>query len=214
MRYRLAIFDFDGTLADSFSWFSRVVNDVADRYRFKRIDPHELDLLRTMDARTLVRRQGVARWKIPFIANHLRRRKSKELDQIRLFDGVDDMLARLSDADIALALVSSNSEPNIRAILGADIARRFHYYECGASLFGKAARFGKVLRRSATAASEAICIGDEIRDLDAAHRQGIAFGAVTWGYTAPDALIAHSPAVVFRSVGEIADRLVTWRLNL
>lgn len=29
MRYRLAIFDFDGTLADSFPWFATVVNDVA-----------------------------------------------------------------------------------------------------------------------------------------------------------------------------------------
>ena len=209
MRYRLAIFDFDGTLADSFPWFSRVVNDVADRYRFKRIEPHEFDLLRTMDARTLMRRQGVAPWKIPFIANHVRRRKAKELDQTRLFDGVGDMLARLSDAEIKLALVSSNSEPNIRAILGVEMAQRFHYYECGASLFGKAARFGKVLARSATAASDAICIGDEIRDLEAARRQSIAFGAVTWGYTAPDALIARSPDMVFRSVGEIAARLVS-----
>jgi phosphoglycolate phosphatase len=209
MRYRLAIFDFDGTLADSFSWFSRVVNDVADRYRFKRIEPHEFDLLRTMDARALMRRQGVAAWKVPFIANHVRRRKAKELDQTRLFDGVGDMLARLSEANIALALVSSNSEQNIRAILGVDLAQRFHYYECGASLFGKAARFSKVLRRSTTAASEAICIGDEIRDLDAARRQGIAFGAVTWGYTAADALITRSPDVVFRSVGEIGDRFLS-----
>lgn len=30
MRYRLAIFDFDGTLADSFSWFLGVVNRLAD----------------------------------------------------------------------------------------------------------------------------------------------------------------------------------------
>ena len=36
--YRLVIFDLDGTLADLFPWFSRVLNDVADRYRFKRVD--------------------------------------------------------------------------------------------------------------------------------------------------------------------------------
>jgi phosphoglycolate phosphatase len=117
------------------------------------------------------------------------------------------MLSRLSDAGIGLALVSSNSERNICAILGTEIARRFHYYECGVSLFGKSSRFGKVLRRSGTLARDAICIGDEIRDLDAARRQGIAFGAVTWGYTAPDGLIARSPDVVFRSVDEIANRL-------
>jgi phosphoglycolate phosphatase len=207
MQYRLVIFDFDGTLADSFPWFSRVVNDVADRYRFKRIEPHEFDVLRALDARALMRRQGVAPWKVPFIAHHMRRRKWKELDQIRLFDGVGPMLARLSVADIDLALVSSDSEQNIRAVLGADLAQRFQFYECGVSLFGKASRFGRVLRRSKVPAHDAICVGDEIRDLDAARRQGIAFGAVTWGYTAPDALMAQSPDIVFQSVDEIADRL-------
>lgn len=207
MRYRLVIFDFDGTLADLFPWFSRVVNDIADRYRFKRVEPHEIDALRTMSARELMHRQGVAAWKMPFIARHVRQRKSKELDQTRLFDGVNQMLARLSDADIGLALVSSNSERNVRAVLGAEIANRFRFYECGVSMFGKSSRYGRVLRRSGTPARDAICIGDEIRDLEAARRQGIAFGAVTWGYTAPDALIAHAPDVVFRSVGEIADHL-------
>ncbi len=40
--YRLVVFDFDGTLADSFPWFARVINDVADRYRFARIAPDEV----------------------------------------------------------------------------------------------------------------------------------------------------------------------------
>lgn len=211
MHYRLVIFDFDGTLADSFPWFSRVINDVADRYRFKRVSPHEVETLRTMDARQLMRYLGVPAWKMPFIAHHMRARKSRELDQTRLFDGVDRMLRRLSDSDIALALVSSNSEANVRAILGAENVSLIRYYECGASLLGKSSRFRRVLRRSGTQAREAICIGDEIRDLEAAQREGIDFGAVTWGYAAPGALLAHAPATWFRSVGEIADQLVRQR---
>jgi phosphoglycolate phosphatase len=207
MRYQLVIFDFDGTLADSYPWFSRVINDVADRYRFKRVEAHEAEVLRTMDARALMRYLGVPAWKLPFIAHHMRKRKSKELDQTRLFDGVDRMLRRLADATITLALVSSNSESNVRAILGAENASMIRYYECGASLLGKSSRFRRVLRRSDTQARDAICIGDEIRDLEAAQKEGIAFGAVTWGYTTAEALIARSPSMVFHSVDEIADRL-------
>jgi phosphoglycolate phosphatase len=207
MRYRLVIFDLDGTLADSFPWFSRVLNEVADRYRFKRVEPHEIDALRTMDARALMRHFGIPAWKMPFIANHMRKRKSRELDQTRLFEGVDRMLQDLSDAGITLALVSSNSEANCRAILGAENARLIRYYECGASLFGKSAFFRRVLRKSGMPAREAICIGDEIRDLDAARKEGIDFGAVTWGYTAAESLTAREPTVVFRAVDEIAGRL-------
>lgn len=207
MRYRLVIFDFDGTLADSFPWFSSVINDIADRFGFRRVEPHEVDALRTMDARALMRHLGVPAWKMPFIANYVRKRKSQELDQTRLFDGVEAMLQRLADAEIALALVSSNLESNVRAILGAENARLIRTYECGASLFGKAARFRKVLRRSGTPARDAICIADEIRDFDAARKEGIAFGAVTWGYTKTEALLALSPTAIFHSVDEIADRL-------
>jgi phosphoglycolate phosphatase len=203
MRYQLVIFDFDGTLADSFPWFSRVINDVADRFHFNRVAEHEVELLRTMDVHQLMQHLGVPAWKMPFIVRHMRKRKSRELDQTRLFDGIDRMLRRLHDAGIVLAVVSSNSETNIHAIFGPDNASLIRYYECGASLMGKSACFRRVLRRSGVSAAHAICIGDEIRDHEAAEKAGIAFGAVSWGYTAPDTLTARAPAMVFRSVNEI-----------
>ena len=73
---------------------------------------------------------------MPFIANYMRKRKSQELGQTRLFGGVDRMLRELTDAGTALALVTSNSEPNARAILGADNANLIRTYECGVSMFG------------------------------------------------------------------------------
>ena len=44
MTYRLAIFDFDGTLADSFPWFLGVVNRLADEHGFLLFedDPYRL----------------------------------------------------------------------------------------------------------------------------------------------------------------------------
>ena len=45
--YRLVIFDFDGTLADSFPWVLRAMDDVADRFKFRRVREGELEELRT-----------------------------------------------------------------------------------------------------------------------------------------------------------------------
>ena len=42
MPYQLAIFDFDGTLADSSDWFLRNFDDMADRFGFRRIADAEL----------------------------------------------------------------------------------------------------------------------------------------------------------------------------
>ena len=207
MRYKLAIFDLDGTLVDSFPWFSSVLNDVADRYGFRRVEPHETESLRGLSATEMVRHLGVPAWKLPLIANHMRKRKGEALHGMKLFDGVEAMLRGLSDAGIKMALVSSDSERNVRATLGPELSALMSQFGCGASLSGKAAKFRQVLRANGIAAADAICIGDEIRDLEAARTAGIAFGAVSWGYTRPDALRARSPDEMFSGVGEIRARL-------
>lgn len=204
MGYKLIIFDFDGTLADSFPWFVRMVNRVADKYGFRRIEEAEIDLLRSYHARHLIRHLGIPVWKMPFIARHMKRLMAQEIHQIPLFDGIPELLRHLSERGVTLAMVSSNSVENVRRVLGPEIAALFRYYECGGSLFGKKAKFEKVLRLSGVAAEDALCIGDEIRDLEAARRAKIAFGAVTWGYTTAEALRAQAPTTVFASLDSIA----------
>ncbi|HEV2147835.1 MAG TPA: HAD hydrolase-like protein [Longimicrobiaceae bacterium] len=203
MKYRLVIFDFDGTLADSFPWFVRVVNSVADRYRFRRIEEGEIEVLRGYGARRLMRHLAVPAWKLPLIVRHMRILKSRDVREIPLFPGVNGLLRELAERGVELALVTSNSYENAVRILGPENAARFRYWECGASVFGKRARFRRVLRRSGVPRGEALCIGDEIRDLEAARAEGIPFGAVAWGYTRADALRAHAPAESFETVGDI-----------
>lgn len=96
-EHRLAIFDFDGTLANSFPWFVGVLNGVADRYGFNRVQADEVELLRGYDARQIMRHLQVPGWKLPFIANHMRRLMARDIDGIRLFDGVPDMLRAITE---------------------------------------------------------------------------------------------------------------------
>lgn len=203
-KYRLVIFDFDGTLADSFPWFMRVVNEAAARYRFKRIEEADLDTLRGYSARQMMKHLAVPSWKLPLIVRMMRKMKSDDVRQIPLFAGVDDLLRSMADRGVELALVTSNSYDNAVRILGPENAARFRYFECGMSIFGKRAGFRRVLRRSGVPREQAICIGDEIRDLEAAHAEGIAFGAVSWGFTRAESLRAHAPAEVFATVDDIA----------
>ncbi|WP_256461299.1 HAD hydrolase-like protein [Tardiphaga sp. 37S4] len=65
MPYKLAIFDFDGTLSDSFSWFLSVINSVADKHKFQRVERDRIDELRSVGAGELIRLLGVAKWRDP-----------------------------------------------------------------------------------------------------------------------------------------------------
>ena len=60
-----------------------------------------------------------------------------------------------------------------------------------------------MLRASDVPDSAAIYIGDQETDLEAAHREHVAFGAVSWGYGDIAALRARSPAEEFARVGDI-----------
>jgi phosphoglycolate phosphatase len=207
MRYRLALFDFDGTLADSFSWFLGVVNRLADENRFRRIEEHEVDALRGQSARKLVGHFGIPTWKLPVIANQMRQHMARDISHISLFPGVDRMLQGLASRGIQLGIVTSNSVENVRQVLGPENADLIQHYACGISMFGKRPKLRAILRASGVSAAEAICIGDEIRDLEAAHAEGILFGAVSWGYTHPEALQTHGPEEMFASLEEILEKV-------
>lgn len=206
-NYRLAIFDFDGTLADSFSFFLAVMNRLADDHGFRRIEDHEIDSLRGWSSREIVGQLGIPAWKLARIGRDFRRRMAGDISSIALFPGVDRLLRGLADQGIGTAIVTSNSIDNVRQVLGPENAALIQHYACGVSIFGKRTKLRGVLRSSGIAAAEAICIGDELRDLEAAHAEGIAFGAVSWGYTHPEALRAQTPQETFSTVDEILQKL-------
>lgn len=204
MRYRLVIFDFDGTLADSLPWVRAVFGQLAQEFGFRSPDAADMELLRRSTPRDAMALLRVPRWKMPFIAARVRRRMAAELDAVHAFDGVDQVLRQLDEAGVTLAVVSSNSRRNVESVLGTKAAARVAHWACGSSLLGKAAYFRRVLARSRIPAEDAICIGDEIRDAHAARKAGIAFGAVGWGYHALDALQAEGPAEIFERVEDLA----------
>jgi len=202
-RYRLVIFDLDGTLADSYPWFLQNLHSVLERFGLRRVDGHDIERLRGADPRDILAHLGVRRWKLPMIARHIRQLKSEHHAAIPLFPGVDKLLQALNARGIVTALVSSDAESNVRRALGSRNAELIEHYACSASMFGKAAKFRRVLRKAGVPPEEVLCIGDEIRDLEAARAVGAAFGAVSWGYTCAEALRKRAPDALFTSMGDI-----------
>ena len=207
MQYKLIIFDFDGTLADTFPWFTRVINQVAAKYRFNRIDPERMDTVKAYSARQLLQYLDIPLRKVPTIAGEMRKRMAEEIETITLFDGIELLLRQMSASGIKLALVSSNSPDNIARVLGTDILSLFAWLECGVSLFGKVSKLKRVLRKSKIDADEALFIGDEVRDIEAAKKAKVAAGAVVWGYNSLEKLKEMNPDELFLEVDDLLARL-------
>ena len=202
--YELVIFDFDGTLADSGYWMLRTLNEVAEQFGLKRVTDDEVEMLRGRSNTEIMRYLRVPLWKLPRMAKEMRRRVAAEADQIKLFPGVEDLLRTLDERGVHLAIVSSNSEANVRRILGEKNAARIDMYDCDAAMFGKARKLRAVMRRFGVTPSATLYVGDETRDIEAAHEVRVASGAVMWGYAKADILHNFKPTLTFGTIADIA----------
>jgi phosphoglycolate phosphatase len=202
--FRLVILDYDGTLADSGPWFVDNLNRFAEKHRFRRVSRDEIETLRGMSTRDIVRYMRVPFWRLPAIARDMRRAVAAPGGTAPLFSGVSEFLARVRAASIPVAVVSSNSELNIRVGLGEANASRVDAFDCGASLFGKAGKLRRMARRFGVPGSQVLCVGDDSRDIDAARKSGLRAAAVNWGYANEAALTDAKPDYLVRSWDELA----------
>jgi phosphoglycolate phosphatase len=108
---------------------------------------------------------------------------------------------------VRLALVSSNAEAAVRAVLGP-AAQLIDRYACGSSLFGKSQKFATVLDALRVPRDDTIAIGDEIRDIDAARKTRLAAGSITFGYNTRDALERHHPDYLFDSYDQLVQAVL------
>jgi len=196
---KIAIFDFDGTLANTFPLFVDSLGDLAARHNFKMPLQSDVDKLRGSSAKEILRELQLPLWRVPKVLSDFRDVMRQRINEIRPFDGVVDALQTLADRQIMLAVATSNSLGNVETVLGDALISRFAALECGATLFGKARRLRRVLQVTHMEKANAIYIGDEIRDADAARKLGIPFGAVAWGYTDLRAMLPLQPYAVFKT---------------
>jgi phosphoglycolate phosphatase len=190
-RYDLVVFDFDGTLADSFAVFRHAFESAA---RAEGVAPEalaQLDAYRGLEPRALLRRLGLPLWRVPALTLAMRRAMSERLHEVALFEGATDLLRALRRHGVRTALVSSNAQDNAERVLGHKYAAMIDHFGCGATIFGKRRKLREVLAAFEFAPARVLCVGDEIRDAQAAAGLGLDFAGVAWGFAAPAALAAH-----------------------
>jgi phosphoglycolate phosphatase len=116
-----------------------------------------------------------------------------EVRNVELFPGVAELLNTLKLQGYRLGIVSSNAEANIRSLLKQNQIEQLFDFVTTASTFGKGKAIDRMMRQYQCPKSDAIYIGDEIRDIQAARSISIKIVAVGWGFNAPTALIDRNP---------------------
>jgi len=181
VSFKLVVWDFDGTLADSLPAAVGIFNRLAPELGFRPVE--DVSAARSLTTRQFLRQHGIPFWRLPRLVRRFRTEAAAEADRLKMVPGLAAALAGLHGSGVRLGVLSSNHEDNIRRCLRANGAEEFFAFVVGyPKLFGKAKALRRIVRAERVARAEVLYVGDEVRDVEAARKAGVAAAAVTWGF--------------------------------
>ncbi len=204
------IFDFDGTIADSFDQVLLFLLHEAGR---KPIDvtPDEMVRYKGLAMRDLATQIGVPKWRLPFTYFRGKSVMSHNIGKLTAFAGVPEVIQTLHSEHYQLFIVSSNSKRNITAFLTQHgLSGYFDKIYGNAGWFGKGKVLKRVIRHNHLKAAKSVYVGDEVRDMVGAHDAHMPSIAVNWGFGSEEQLLLANPTILVRSTAELQKVLVDW----
>ena len=100
------IFDFDGTLVDSFSCVVDVFNTLAVDFNFRKIAACEIDGLKDLTAKELIKHLNIPFYKTPAVFYKAKIYMQNEMHHLKPFPGISQTLRELYDAGFNLGIVT------------------------------------------------------------------------------------------------------------
>lgn len=191
---RYIIFDFDGTIADTFDLALEIYNTIAPEYNCRPAGPEDLDLFRTKKPQELLKIYGVSRLKLLSLMLRIRRELSHHIPEINLIRGMDASLREIRSGGYRMGILTSNSVINVGKFLDINnLSGLFDFIYSGKSLFGKDKVIKRLLMHENLTADKVIYVGDEARDIEASKSAGIPVVSVSWGMNRRELLVSLSP---------------------
>jgi len=206
-RVTTVVFDFDGTLADTFDLGLEVLNQLAVEFDFRQLKQEELVRAREMTLGQFMRFLGVSPRRLPTIARKGTRRVRERIHEVKPIAGVQEMVRDLKRRGYRLGIITSNSEENVNIFLKNHDMEVFDFVKSSTQLMGKARVIRRSMRLHGFTAEEVLFVGDESRDIQACHEAGIRCAAVSWGFNSRDALASHLPHCLLDAPVELGELL-------
>jgi phosphoglycolate phosphatase len=204
------IFDFDGTLADSSIIGLQILNELSDKYNFKKFTIEDLRTLNNLPIRERFKTLGVPFYKMHRLIIDAMVKYRELVNSLIIFEGISNLIISLKNDGYSLSIISSNSADNIVHFIKKNELEFFEQIISVKNIWGKNKAIKSYLKKFNLSKDEIIYIGDELRDIQACKKVPVKIIAVTWGFDAIELLksdypdyIAYIPEDILEIVREI-----------
>jgi phosphoglycolate phosphatase len=212
-KYKLIIFDWDGTLMDS---QQKIVQTL-------RTTLLQLDLIDRSDDELknvigLGLNEAVSHLypefntqQIKYFSDLYRSTFVSSEQSPLLFSGVSNMIKKLHQSDVMIAIATGKGRQGLEhAIKGSGIREFLHASRCADETFSKPnpQMLSELLDEFSLTASEAIMIGDTVYDLEMANNIKMDSIAVSYGVHEVERLLEHKPIMICDTIEQLEINLL------
>jgi HAD superfamily hydrolase (TIGR01509 family) len=204
-KIKAVIFDFDGTIADTFALVVNIALKLNDTLKLFKKEEINIEDLRNISSTDFIKRLDTPKYKLLYYFWKGKKMFGEKIDGVKIFPGIPAVLEKLKSMGIKLAVVSSNSKSNVHKFL---VARNLNYFDVIESplfIFDKTRVIKKVIDQLNVRPEETLYVGDETRDIESAESAGIKSVAVTWGYHFRELLVRYKPNYTIDTPQELLD---------
>ncbi len=204
MKYPALIFDFDGTIADTLSEAADIYNILAKEHGYKQVQAQEIPALRHCSVKKLTKELGVSKLRLPFLLNKGRKLLKKRIHKLSPIEGMIETMQELRKNANNFGILTSNSTENVELFLDNNgIRDLFTFISSTSKLGGKSKHINSISRTFSINKRDMLYIGDEIRDIKASQKAGIAIAAASWGFNSKESLEIARPTYLIEKPSEL-----------
>lgn len=176
------VMDFDGTIALTLEASVKILNDLSEKYGFRKVTSEDVKIFRSEGWKKALKGFNISILKLPVILVDGQKKITKEMDKIEIVAGLKEVLTEIKSKGFTLGVLTSNSKENVEKFFEKYNLEMFDYIYSDRSLFGKDKVIKKLLKERKLNKNEILYVGDEVRDWEACERVGVKMIGVGWGF--------------------------------
>lgn len=215
MRYKLAVFDLDGTVLNTIGGLTYALNAALSMNGLPARSREEVQAMVGNGTRKLIER-ALGDDADPDLISKVYSDYQKYYTEncsydTYPYDGIKQMLIKLNEAGIKCAVVTNKPDLPARKLIEE------HFGSLIAVTYGNVPDVPvkpdptfvlKCMEEFGIAPSEAVYIGDSDVDIRTGKNAGIDFISVDWGFRTRDFLVKNGAKIIFSDPSEVADYLI------
>ncbi len=206
-KYKVLIFDFDGTIADSMGVLLQAYATLSETMGFRTLSDTDVDAVRNMPPLKVLSYLGIPLYRLPQLIIKGRAAYNSLLSSVEPIPGIPFVLMELQK-EYELHILTSNDQKIVLSFLDTHEISCFESVTSERNLFGKDKSLKKMFKQLQCSPEDALYIGDEVRDIQACQKVGVDICSVSWGLNSHAILAEHSPTYLLKDPKELLSLLI------